>query len=96
VNAARNILAAGLAVSACGAGVRPQRGKLRPGQQAVKEETRWATAGIPVLQRGGCQTGQLPQGTFFPSRLEFTDYLRWARGPAADAGEPEVLEFAGR
>jgi putative transposase len=31
VNAARNILAAGLAVSACGAGVRPQRGNLRSG-----------------------------------------------------------------
>lgn len=39
VNAARNILAAGLAVAACGAGVRPQRGNLRPGQQAVKQET---------------------------------------------------------
>jgi putative transposase len=48
VNAARNILAAGLAVSACGAGIRPQRGKLRPGQQAVKQETRRATTGIPV------------------------------------------------
>ncbi|MFC6580866.1 RNA-guided endonuclease InsQ/TnpB family protein [Planomonospora parontospora] len=49
VNAARNILAAGLAVSACGAGVRPQRGNLRSGRQAVKQETRRATAGIPVL-----------------------------------------------
>ncbi|MGW0436899.1 RNA-guided endonuclease InsQ/TnpB family protein [Micromonospora sp. NPDC003197] len=49
VNAARNILAAGLAVSACGAGVRPQRGNLRSGQQAVKQETRRATAGIPAL-----------------------------------------------
>ncbi|GAA0421201.1 hypothetical protein Aca07nite_10730 [Actinoplanes capillaceus] len=49
VNAARNILAAGLAVSACGAGVRPQRGNLRSGQQAVKQETRRVTAGIPVL-----------------------------------------------
>ncbi|MBB4742986.1 putative transposase [Actinoplanes octamycinicus] len=52
VNAARNILAAGLAVSACGAGVRPQRGNLRPGQQAVKQETRRVTAGIPVLEGG--------------------------------------------
>lgn len=50
VNAARNILAAGLAVSACGAGVRPQRGNLRSGQQAVKQETRRSPAGIPVLQ----------------------------------------------
>ncbi|MFC4068290.1 RNA-guided endonuclease InsQ/TnpB family protein [Actinoplanes subglobosus] len=49
VNAARNILAAGLAVSACGAGVRPQRGNLRSGRRAVKQETRRATAGIPVL-----------------------------------------------
>jgi putative transposase len=48
VNAARNILAAGLAVAACGAGVRPQRGNLRPGQPAVKQETRRATAGVPV------------------------------------------------
>ncbi|SFG02667.1 putative transposase, partial [Actinoplanes philippinensis] len=39
VNAAKNILAAGLAVSACGAGVRPQRGNLRAGQQAMKQET---------------------------------------------------------
>jgi putative transposase len=49
VNAARNILAAGLAVTACGAGVRPQRGNLRSGRQAVKQETRRATAGIPAL-----------------------------------------------
>ncbi len=49
VNAARNILAAGLAVAACGAGVRPQRGNLRPGQPAVKQETRRATAAISVL-----------------------------------------------
>ncbi|GAA1653863.1 RNA-guided endonuclease InsQ/TnpB family protein [Actinoplanes couchii] len=49
VNAARNILAAGLAVAACGAGVRPQRGNLRPRRPAVKQETRRATAGIPVL-----------------------------------------------
>ncbi|WP_285472256.1 transposase, partial [Actinoplanes sp. NBRC 101535] len=49
VNAAKNILAAGLAVSACGAGVRPQRGNLRSGRSAVKQETRRATTGIPVL-----------------------------------------------
>jgi putative transposase len=49
VNAACNILAAGLAVSACGAGVRPQRGNLRAGRAAVKQETRRATAAIPVL-----------------------------------------------
>lgn len=48
VNAARNILAAGLAVTACGAGVRPQRGNLRSGQSAVKQETRRVTAGTPA------------------------------------------------
>jgi putative transposase len=38
VNAAKNILAAGLAVAACGAGVRPQR-KPPGGQSALKQET---------------------------------------------------------
>ncbi|MBO3678046.1 RNA-guided endonuclease TnpB family protein [Streptomyces sp. NEAU-YJ-81] len=48
VNAAKNLLAAGLAVSACGAGVRPQR--RTPGRQsAVKQEPQRATAGIPRL-----------------------------------------------
>jgi putative transposase len=46
VNAARNIEAAGLAVLACGAGVRPQR-KPPGGRSAVKQETQRATAGIP-------------------------------------------------
>ena len=39
VNAARNILAAGLAVSACGDGVRPHRENSRTGQSSVKQET---------------------------------------------------------
>ncbi|MET9515527.1 RNA-guided endonuclease TnpB family protein [Streptomyces sp. NPDC002994] len=39
VNAACNILAAGLAVTACGAGVRPQRETSRTGQPAAKQET---------------------------------------------------------
>lgn len=39
VNAACNLLAAGLAVSACGAGVRPQR-STPGGQSAMKQETR--------------------------------------------------------
>ncbi|WP_077797469.1 RNA-guided endonuclease TnpB family protein [Streptomyces sp. JHA26] len=38
VNAAKNLLAAGLAVSACGAGVRPQR-STPGGQSAMKQET---------------------------------------------------------
>ncbi|MFF3579235.1 RNA-guided endonuclease InsQ/TnpB family protein [Streptomyces mirabilis] len=49
VNAARNILAAGLAVSACGAGVRPQRESSRTGQSAMNQEPLRATAGIPRL-----------------------------------------------
>ncbi|MFJ8580744.1 RNA-guided endonuclease InsQ/TnpB family protein [Micromonospora sp. NPDC093277] len=47
VNAARNLLAAGLAVTACGAGVRPQRETSRTRRPAVKQETSWATTGIP-------------------------------------------------
>src|SRR3954468_8426679 len=50
LNAAKNILAAGQAVTACGAGIRhsgPSR--VRP---AVKQELQPATAGIPVLQGG--------------------------------------------
>jgi putative transposase len=50
INAAKNILAAGLAVSACGADVRPQGSSLR--QSAVKQELPVATRGIPVLQGG--------------------------------------------
>ena len=49
VNAARNILAAGPAASACGDGVRPQRESSRTGQSSMKQEPQWATAGIPRL-----------------------------------------------
>ncbi|MFJ2303855.1 RNA-guided endonuclease InsQ/TnpB family protein [Streptomyces sp. NPDC087787] len=49
VNAARNTLAAGLAASACGDGVRPQRESSRTGRSSVKQETQRATAGIPRL-----------------------------------------------
>jgi putative transposase len=49
VNAARNILADGLSVIACGDGVRPQRESSRTGQSSVKQETQRATAGIPRL-----------------------------------------------
>lgn len=48
VNAARNILAAGLAVMACGAGVRPQ-GRKPGGQSATKQEARPVRVGIPAL-----------------------------------------------
>ncbi|RBM23016.1 RNA-guided endonuclease TnpB family protein [Streptomyces sp. PT12] len=49
VNAARNVLAAGLAAAACGDGVRPQRESSRTGQSSVKQEPQRATAGIPRL-----------------------------------------------
>jgi len=51
VNAARNLEAAGLAVIACGAGVRPQR-KPPGGHSALKQETQPATEGIPSLEGG--------------------------------------------
>ncbi|MCW8382512.1 transposase [Streptomyces justiciae] len=47
VNAARNILAAGLAASACGDGVRRQRESSRTGRSSVKQEAQRATAGTP-------------------------------------------------
>jgi putative transposase len=50
LNAAKNILAAGLAVTACGAGVRHL--ETSPVQSAVKQEARPATVGIPVLRYG--------------------------------------------
>lgn len=49
VNAARNILAEGLSVIACGGGVRPQRTNVRTGLSPVKQETPGATQGIPRL-----------------------------------------------
>ncbi|RKN06335.1 RNA-guided endonuclease InsQ/TnpB family protein [Streptomyces radicis] len=49
VNAARTILAAGLAAAACGDGVRPQRESSRTGRSSVKQETQRATAGTPRL-----------------------------------------------
>jgi putative transposase len=48
VNAARNILAAGRAVIACGDGVRPQRESSRTRHSSAKQETRRATAAIPT------------------------------------------------
>ena len=50
INAAKNILAAGLAVTACGADVR-HSGSSRV-RSAVKQEPRPVTAGIPVHQGG--------------------------------------------
>ncbi len=47
VNAAKNILAVGLAVTACGGAVRRTEGT--PARIAVKQENRRATAGIPIL-----------------------------------------------
>ena len=50
INAAKNILAAGQAVTACGAGVR-HSGTSRV-LLAVKQESQPVMAGIPVLQGG--------------------------------------------
>ncbi|WP_344595815.1 RNA-guided endonuclease TnpB family protein [Actinomadura vinacea] len=50
VNAAKNLLAAGRAVTACGAGVRPQRESSRTGRSAAKQETRGATRGLLCLR----------------------------------------------
>jgi putative transposase len=49
INAARNILAEGLSVTACGGGVRPQRTNVRTRQSPAKQETQRATAGTPRL-----------------------------------------------
>ncbi|WP_433245982.1 RNA-guided endonuclease InsQ/TnpB family protein [Actinomadura nitritigenes] len=51
VNAARNIVAAGLAVSACGAGVRPQRESSRTGRSATKQESHGVICGASALRR---------------------------------------------
>lgn len=51
VNAAKNILAVGLTVSVCGAGVRPQR-STPGGQSAMKQKPQRVTAGIPCLSAG--------------------------------------------
>ena len=45
VNAAKNLLAVGQTVIACGAGVRPQRDASRTRQPAAKQEAKQATAG---------------------------------------------------
>jgi putative transposase len=50
INAAQNILAAGLAAAACGAGIRHR--ETPPVRPAVKQEPQPVTAGIPVLQGG--------------------------------------------
>src|SRR5579863_6852471 len=58
VNAAKNILAAGLAVSACGADVRHPG---TPGvRSAVKQEPGRATAGIPSFRAGSSQVVAIP------------------------------------
>ncbi|WP_372511359.1 zinc ribbon domain-containing protein [Lentzea californiensis] len=60
VNAARNILAAGLAVTVCGAGVRPQR-NLPGGQSVTKQKTCGASRGNLPRSRGrGSQTSLYP------------------------------------
>jgi putative transposase len=51
VNAARNILAAGLAVTVCGAGVRPQR-NTPGGQSATKQKPCGASCRNPLVREG--------------------------------------------
>ncbi|MEU8236812.1 RNA-guided endonuclease TnpB family protein [Actinoplanes missouriensis] len=62
VNAARNILAAGLAVTACGDDVRPQRESSRTGQSSAKQEDPRATEGLPA-RKGGKGVNSLPPGS---------------------------------
>ncbi|MFV2022817.1 RNA-guided endonuclease InsQ/TnpB family protein [Micromonospora sp. LOL_023] len=53
VNAARNILAEGLSVIACGGAVRPQReSSSRTGRSSVKQENPRATKGAPSFRAG--------------------------------------------
>ncbi|WP_111829660.1 RNA-guided endonuclease InsQ/TnpB family protein [Actinomadura madurae] len=52
INAAKNILAAGLAVTACGAGARPAGASL-PGQSAAKQEARSVREGIHTVSGDG-------------------------------------------
>ncbi|GAA0438531.1 hypothetical protein Acor_62750 [Acrocarpospora corrugata] len=54
VNAAKNILAAGLAVSACGADVRPQGSSLR--QSATKQELPWRREESPSFRAESSQS----------------------------------------
>ncbi|MFF1296357.1 MULTISPECIES: zinc ribbon domain-containing protein [unclassified Streptomyces] len=72
VNAARNVLAAGLAASACGDGVRPQRESSRTGQSSLKQEPQRATAGIPRLQAGE----EVKRGVQRPRGIRHDEWLR--------------------
>ena len=72
LNAAQNILAAGLAVArgdpgdACGADVR--HAEAPPVQSAVKQEPRPARAGIPVFKVGSSQDGRRPVVATSPAK----------------------------
>ncbi|MBA8825733.1 hypothetical protein FHX42_003099 [Saccharopolyspora lacisalsi] len=84
INAAKNILAAGLAVSACGAGVGPQRETSRTGQSARKQEPsaarprgnpapqdgEWSRQLFPLLEATLCETpdGRDERATHCPLR----------------------------
>ena len=58
VNAANNLLAAGLAVTVCRAGVRPQR-RTPGGQSAVKQKPHGASRRAPPRSRGGGKSTDL-------------------------------------
>ncbi|WP_442791635.1 RNA-guided endonuclease InsQ/TnpB family protein [Micromonospora sp. NBC_01813] len=77
VNAARNILAEGLSVIACGGGVRPQREpSSRTGPSSVKQEPPGATQGIPVLWCGEDCQSHLLTGRVRPGRAGRTTQRR--------------------
>jgi putative transposase len=60
INAARTILAEGLSVAACGAGVRPQRAHARMRQSVVKQENPRATKGTPAPRAAEDVNRRLP------------------------------------
>lgn len=79
VNAARNLLAAGLAVTACGAGARPKR-RTPGGQSATKQETPRREPGeFPSSGGGGSQRPSLTARRCPPSPVRLTRVCRSAR-----------------
>ncbi|MFE6842791.1 RNA-guided endonuclease InsQ/TnpB family protein [Streptomyces sp. NPDC057686] len=74
-NAAANLLTAGMAVAACGAGARPHReSSSRSGRSVVKQESPPSRVGIPSLQGG---RGQENVRTHLsPSRIPCHDPMR--------------------
>jgi putative transposase len=82
MNAAKNIVAAGLAVSVCGAGVRPQREPSPTGRPAVKQKAHSASRGTPNASAGEEVNG--PPGR----RRRFRGTRRTVRPPTAARRRP--------